>query len=245
MLDLLRVELLKVRRSLALAMMVVIPLFVVLLTTAMLLKRHQLGAMSGRVWTGYMTANLAIWCSFMLPLYIALVTGLLNGHEHKNQTWRLMLTLPVSQPALYATKLLLAWLFVAGANLVLAAALTLVVSVLGLAGADTGVAFDYPLWKGLAGVTAIILPVLAIQHAVSWRYANLVAPLATGIVGSMGIMQIGSSQYWAYYPWSWPMMYVMGSNPDHRAQALQLGAGVGAALCGATILYLGKRAIRT
>ena len=181
----------------------------------------------------------------MLPLYIALVTGLLNGHEHKNQTWRLMLTLPISQRQLYVAKAVLAWLFVLGAKAVLVGGTSLAIGLLGLAGAPLKGAFVAPMLVMLSKISLACIPVLLIQHAVSWRLRNLVLPLAIGVIATMGITQIGSSEHWAWYPWTYPLMAANGSDPAVQSHALLLAAGVGAPLFALTALVLGARETET
>ncbi|MDB5933206.1 MAG: hypothetical protein JWQ01_550 [Massilia sp.] len=241
MLNLLRIELLKVKRSQALWMMFAIPLVVVALNLAIMLKRTAIGDFADKHWLRFWMGNTMLWCYFMMPLYIALVTGLLNGHEHKNHTWRLMLTLPISQRQLYVAKAVLAWLFVAGANAVLVGATALAIAALGLAGAAQQGAFAFPMLAFWAKVSLACVPVLMIQHAVSWRVRNLVLPLAVGVIATMGITQIGSSEHWVWYPWSYALMAANGNQPAMQSQALLLAAGVGAALFALTALVLGGR----
>jgi hypothetical protein len=240
MLKLLSVELLKIRRSLALLMMFAIPLMVILLITVTLVKQNP-AVFGPTQWRQFWTGLTGLWCYFMLPLYIALVTGLLNGQEHKNQTWRLMLTLPVSQFQLFVVKAFLAWLFVVGATAVLAGGALLAAALMVLCGLGADGAFSYPLLPVVAKVGLACLPVLAIQHALSWRYQNLVLPLAIGVIATMGITQIGSSRDWVWYPWSYSMMAVNGSDVANQQQALLLAAAVGAVLFALGALVLGRR----
>lgn len=245
MLKLLSIELLKVKRSQALWMMFAIPLVVLLLNLLMLLKRTSIGALGDTHWARFWMGNTMLWCYFMMPLYIALITSLLNGHEHKNQTWRLMLTLPVSQRQLYVTKAVLAWLFVAGANAILVGATALTIALLGFAGASQKGAFVFPMLAFWGKVSLACIPVLLIQHAVSWRLRNLVLPLALGVMATMGITQIGSSEHWVWYPWSYALMAANGSNPAMQSQALLIAAGVGAGLFALTAFVLGARETET
>ena len=240
---LLAVELLKIRRSLALLMMFAIPAMVVLLNFAMLVKRHDIGQIDTKQWFFYWNGIIGMWSYFMLPLYIALITGLLNGHEHKNQTWRLMLTLPVSQLQLFVVKGILAWLFVIASTLVLIALTLISVAGLGLGGASLAGAFPLELLTMLGKVALTCLPVLVIQHAVSWRIQNLVLPLAVGVIATMAVQQIGSSTYWVWYPWSYPVMAMMGSNGAMQQQAMLLAGLVGVALMGACAALLGRREV--
>ncbi len=243
MLSLLNVELLKIRRSLALLMMLLIPQMVVVLNVLMLARRNGIDAIDARQWGYYWSTSTAMWCYFMLPLFIALITGLLNGQEHKNQSWRLMLTLPVSQTRLFVVKGLLAWIFVMGASVILAVSLYLGALLLIAIGAAPQGAFAFAPLPMLAKLAVASLPVIAIQHAVSWRFQNLVLPLALGVVATMGITQIGSSSNWIWYPWSYALMAVNGADLPKQHLALWLAAGTGAALFAGSAFILGRREV--
>ena len=82
-----------------------------------------------------------------------------------------------------------------------------------------------------------------IQHAISWRFQNLVLPLAVGVIGTMGVQQIGSSTYWVWYPWSYPAMAMMGSQVDKQQHAMMLAAIVGVALLAVSAVLLGRREV--
>ena len=237
------VELLKIRRSLALLMMLAIPLVVLLLNFAMLVKRNEIGQIDERTWFFYWNGNTGMWSYFMLPLYMALITGLLSGQEHKNQTWRLMLTLPVSQLQLFVVKGILAWLFVVASTLILMAGTALSVGALVLAGASMDGAFPVELFTMLGKVALTCLPVLVIQHAISWRFQNLVLPLAVSVVATMGVQPIGSSTYWVWYPWSYPVMAMLGSDVAKQQHAMLLAAVVGVALMAISAVLLGRREV--
>ncbi len=236
------VELLKIRRSLALLMMFAIPMVVLLLHFSMLVKRHDIGQIDAKTWFMYWNAVTGMWSYFMMPLYIALITGLLNGQEHKNQTWRLMLTLPVSQLQLFVVKGILAWLFVVASTLALIAGTALTVGGLGLAGAAMEDAFPAELLTTLGKIALTCLPVLMIQHALSWRFQNLVLPLAVGVIGTMGVLQFGGSTYWVWNPWTYPAMAMMGQ-VEKQQHAMLLAAVVGVALLAISALLLGRREV--
>lgn len=233
---LMRVELLKVRRSLALMMMFACPLMVALLMLAVELK-------SKRGWSLEMfwASHTAVWCYFMYPLYIALVTGLLNGNEHKNATWRVMLTMPVSARQLYVAKLLLALCFIIGANLVLVGLVSLSAFALRQAGHVLPGTIDFSILYRVLIISLAGLPIVVAQHWVSWRVQNIVAPLALGVIATMGITQIGQSKEWVYYPWTYAMTSIHATSVDARVLAVQLALAVGAGLFLVSTLWVGRR----
>ena len=239
---LIKLELLKLRRSLPLFVMFACPLLVVLLTTGMVLQSGPNGPKAG-FWVAFWKGNLALWSYFMLPLYIALVTALLNGNEHRNQAWRLLFTLPVTQRQVYLAKTALAWGSVVGANLALGLIAAGAAGVIMLLRPSAGPAFDVPILPALAKLSLACLPVVLIQHALSWRVANFVLPLAVGICATMGIFQLSNTEYWAYFPWTYSLMTSNATDPATQQLALVLAAGVGAVLLVITTYLAGKREI--
>lgn len=237
---LIRVELLKVKRSLALLMMLACPLMVAILCFGVQLKTNKTGVIR---WDMYWAGNTAIWGYFMFPLYLALITGLLNGNEHKNATWRLMLTLPIQSRQLFLAKFALAVIFMFGANLALILMTSLAIFVFGLLGFSTLQAFEFDFLRFIFFACISALPILVFQHWISWRVQNIVAPLAAGVIATMGILQIGQSENWIYYPWSYVMTALNATSIDVRHQAIILASTVAVCLLGILTYWIGRRGV--
>lgn len=243
--QLIAVEWLKLRRSLALLTTFACPLMVVVLIAAMTAKRIPADAFSAKTWAGMWMGMTALWCYFMLPLYVALITSLINGAEHRHHGWRVMLTLPISRMQLFAAKAAVALLLVVIANVMLYAwawAACGVFSAFGYATGGVAEAFDAAI---LAKVPLACLPIVALQHALSWRVSSAVLPLVVGVIATMGIVQVGSSAYWVYYPWSYTLMAINGSDLQARSDATIAGALLGMALFAAGCAWLSRRETNT
>lgn len=234
-----RLEVLKARRSLALLMVLACPLMVVLLNTGLLLRQAGPDGIGARAWQGFWMGNQALWCYFMLPLYLALCTGLVNAVEHRQNGWRLMLTLPVGARRLYLAKLLVALAMAALAHLCLLL-LAMAVGVL-LLGGSAGAEPARAMATALLAALAASLPVLVLQHTLSWTSQNIVLPLALGVCATMGIIQLGSSEFWRFFPWTYPLMAANGSDPAMRQAALVLGLGSGLVLLALGCWWAGRR----
>jgi hypothetical protein len=232
----LKVELLKTRRSLALLMMFACPFMVVLLGFLIQFERK-----TKMPWDIYWANGSAIWCYFMLPLYIALVTVLLNGFEHKNAAWRLMLTFPISIRELYISKLILGWIFVIGANVVLLLMLMLTIMVFSMMGHDVGEILPVKVLSDLTKASFTALPILILQHCLSWKFSSIVTPLSVGVISTMAITQLGQSKYWIYYPWSYVMMAVHGKDDAMQNKALLLAIFLAGILLVISTWWLGKK----
>ena len=243
MFKLMQVELLKIRRSLALLMMLACPLVVVVLIMSVILRNTPLAAFNVAVWGQVQLGITALWSYFMLPLYVALTTSLVNGNEHRNQTWRLMLTLPINQHQLFFAKALVAWLLIVGSNMALVVFVAVAIVLVGAAGYPVDGAFGNDLALLMLKIPIACLPILIVQHAISWRFGNIVLPLAVGVIATMGITQVGSSEYWVYYPWSYVLMAVNGNSAPMQQHALVLAVGLGLVLYGLSTVWLGRREV--
>jgi len=244
LLTLLKIEVLKTKRTLALLIMFACPLMVVTLLGLMSFAQEQVIDDSFS-WEQFWFSTTAIWSYFMLPLYVALVTALLNQTEHKNGGWRLMHALPVNPISLFWAKATLAWLYLIGAC---AALYVFTLGVSGLLvlfkGWPVAGMFDFPYWQTMLKTAVAALPILLIQHIVSWRFSNIVAPLALGVIATMGIIQISSSKdHWFYYPWSYVLVANNNQNPDTIGTALLLSAILALCLMLAGSVWAHKRQI--
>ena len=104
--------------TLALLMMFLSPMMV-LIVNLLLVLNNEGKMVTEKGWSMYWLQNYAMWGYFMMPLYIALITALLNGIEHRSNGWRYMMSLPVNQKKLFLAKLFLAWFYLIGASSVL------------------------------------------------------------------------------------------------------------------------------
>ena len=92
-----RAELLKLKRTLALRLAIFSPVAIVLIVFGMYLGRlHSINDVN--VLRGFAQLILTIWTIIVFPLYGALVAALLAGIEHQNEGWRHLLALPVQRP---------------------------------------------------------------------------------------------------------------------------------------------------
>lgn len=83
----------------------------------------------------------------------------------------------------------------------------------------------------LAGGTLMMV----IHFLMSWTMRSFVMPLAVGVIGVMAIMQVASSKYWIWHPWTWGLTAAAASDPVRADAALLLGLGGGLLFALATI----------
>ena len=121
-------ELLKLKRTLALWLVGLAPLTLVLLFVLIIGASGMSPGEAG--WGMIGRQAVGMWAFFMLPLFIALETALLNGIDHKEHAWKRLYTLPIPRWTVYAAKLLIALVLVGVSSLLLSVSLPLMFFVL-------------------------------------------------------------------------------------------------------------------
>lgn len=237
-----RAELLKLRRTLALAMAVVAPAMVVLLQVLIWLNNRRGFDLDMDLWLAFAQNVLAMWALFMQPLYVALAAALVFHAEHASGGWLRVFTWPLPRPAVLAAKHA-----VVLSLLTLATVLLLVFSLLGAFAADAlhdkiALPEELPLATlGLrvAKVWVAALLLTAIQCAVSFRFAAISVPLGTGVAGTFVALFATSWKAGVYYPWLMPARALFG--PDAQVPlAVGLGSLGGLALIAAHVAWAGR-----
>jgi ABC-2 type transport system permease protein len=248
-----RVELLKLRRTLALWASLLIPLAVIAMTTAINLSRERgtrfvLDEPNG--WDSLMLdLTLILWCFVVLPLFVTLETALLAGIEHRENTWKHLFALPIPRWTIYIAKLLVGFSLVCVTSIVLAAGTGMQGWILLTLRPDLGLSrpipWDLILWRSFSFVPPVLL-MLAIQTWVAVRWRSFTIPMGLGIsCTAMTIMLLRtiknhmSTPYGphlaSYFPWSLPYVVIApGATPDLRETAFLFGV-----LAGLLALVLG------
>lgn len=232
-----RVEVLKLRRTLALLAAVLVPLVVIGMTTLTIISRDPGSRISSQTgaWDALsLNFILFLWCLVALGPFVALETALLAGIEHRENAWKHLFALPVARWSIYAAKLLVAVGLVALSSVVLTLGFVAEGLLLSIARPDLGLTLPVP-WTAFLGrtvdFTAASLLVLVIQSWVATRWRSF--PLAAGldIAGSIAglILSLSprSASVASLFPWSLPFIALSRSasaiRSEVQATALLIG----------------------
>src|SRR6266404_8502952 len=118
----LQAETLKMKRTIALKMVVLAPLAVVLLTVFMA-SQAPFSTLRRRAatddWRALARVNFQFWGLLMMPLYITLQTALIAGLDHSENQWKALFARPVPRWTVYVAKLLVVLAMTAASGAVL------------------------------------------------------------------------------------------------------------------------------
>jgi lantibiotic transport system permease protein len=228
LLRVLHAETLKMKRTMALKMVLLAPATVVLLIL-FLASQAPLSILRPRglsnEWVGLTRSVLTFWAAFMMPLFLTLESALLAGLDHSENQWKSLLARPVERSTLYATKLLMVMGMTAASSALLVCGILLDGAV--LPWLQTDYTFRVPIpWAEIFSKTAQIaglgLLALTIQYWVSLRWRSFAVPVGVGIVGvGAGYIGFAAAQpaggWPQYFPWSLPMLVIAQRPPNIAA----------------------------
>jgi hypothetical protein len=246
-------ELLKMKRTIALKMVVLSPAVVVLLVLFAAwqapfstLNRNGLG----NKWMVLAGLTLRVWVALMMPLYITLETALIAGLDHSDNQWKSLLARPVPRWTLYVAKLIAVVAMTVVSTLVLLCGILTDGAI--LTRVQPEVVFTFPVpWVAIlrdgAQVMGLAFLALTIQHWVSMRWRSFSIAIGTGIVALVtGAFATAAAQQtgdWPqYFPWALPML-VLARHPQNIEAALWIGGALGVVVATAGCLDFCRREV--
>jgi hypothetical protein len=231
-------EILKLKRTNALRMVIVAPLAVIGLvtflvgnvTTLILNQRVEL-------WLSLTRITLIFWAILMMPLYVTLETALVAGVDHAENHWKILLARPLPRWTFYTVKLFVVGVMTVLSMAILACGIVAAGLILPKLQHDLHFAPVIPIRhivRKAAEVFGLAFLLLAIQHWVSLRWRSFTVSVSFGMVGMVvgyGMLftaRGGSPGFAIYCPWSFPMMTLVNP-PAGVTPLLWISIGLGLA----------------
>lgn len=209
--DIIAVELLKLKNSKIIWIVILAPAFMVMQGVTNLLRYYDLFTGQGQnVWEQLYTQSMIFYVMILFPILISVVMTMIARIENAHQGWKQYLSLPVKKETVYVIK------FVTACGLVLLNIIALIISML-LAGLVIGVEGNLPyqiLIRGPIATYIAALPIMAIMYILSIRHSHMSLPLGVGIGLALPAMVVANSKFWIIYPWTYPIMAALGGDTE-------------------------------
>ena len=224
-------EYLKLKRTLALWMVLVSPLVMVLLQFAVSYKGAGVFLRDGKdAWPPMVRQTVEVWTLLMMPMFVTLETSLLAGLENTGKNWKSLLALPSPRWTVYVSKLVVTITLLWAAHAVLIG---------GTIGSGLLLKLLHPaLNLGRMPLSPFVLPMLrvsvsallavAIQHWVSLRWHSYTAAMGFGMCAMIaGVFAAQSAAFGSWFPWSLPIRAVLnGAAGEDRITAVAVGGAI-------------------
>jgi len=204
-------EMLKLKRSIALQLVLLVPLLIILLMIGTLLNKNPENY-NQKMFFSMLQSVYVSWLVLVLPMFLAIVTGLISANEQMTSQWKHIFCLPVKRGKVLLAKWLVEISVLIAANLVLSILFILAFPILNacmpqinfilfLNGVDFLNIFSL--------VCLMSLGVASLQFAFSLLLPGLIPAIGLGIAAvtfSMGVSYSGLAV--DLFPWTLPMVAV-------------------------------------
>lgn len=237
-LQIIQAQALKLRRTHVLWLAVGAPLACCVIFALLVLAFNPDGE-----WLTNTAVAINFWGILLLPLYVTLLTALINGVDHQARALKHLYALPLPRWATYAANLGSAAVLVAFSSLLLAGGLLLDIHLLNAAGYGSGEALSLPVeavFEWSAKAFGGILFALVIQHGLSFQWDSFTWPVGIGIGATIFATQVSQSAYWAALPWGYSVVATSASDLVVRDWALWAGVA-GATVAALALGWLASR----
>ncbi len=225
-------ETLKLKRTLAVWMVLIAPSVIVALNFVMLLDRGDRFLMQAdTAWQALAQNILLLWVLLMLPLFITLETALLGGVDHNSQQWKHLYALPIPRWAVCAAKSLVAVALIGSSTLVLWSETIAAGLLLRALKPELAIGWPVPAWDLLQPMLLtffIAWCIIAVHLFVGLRWQSFTLVIGFGIAAAViNFMVIQSGKWNKFFPWSWPGYAIVKEGADFQPIALALGLAGG------------------
>jgi lantibiotic transport system permease protein len=239
----LHAEMLKMKRTIALKMVVLAPA-VIVLPIFFLASQGPFSMLNrdgiANEWATLTRRILVPWVFLMMPLYITLEAALIAGLDHSENQWKSLLARPVPRWTLYVAKLMAVAVMTVASTMALLGGILMDGAILPRIQSELVFGFPVPwatIFREGAQVMGLAFLALTIQHWVSLRWRSFSVAIGTGIVAMvMGFFAAGVGQqfggWFQYFPWALPML-VVARRPQNVETGLWLSGAAGLVIAAA------------
>lgn len=206
LLRMIRVELIKLRRSPVWLAFLLLPLLPAIMGTFNYLQNI---AILQKEWYSLWTQHTLFTCYFFMPAMIGIYCSFLCRLEHQNQNWNVLLSSPVPLSSIFLAKL-----FSASLMVLLTQVWTGILFFISgrLAGLASPPPAALPLWLfcGLVGGAVIC----AVQLCVSLMIRSFAVPVGVAFAGGIAGLAAIAKGFGAWFPYSLICLGMRANNPD-------------------------------
>lgn len=235
-------ELLKLKRTPVVLVLVVAP-YVVTLFFFLFAFFDGERFLSGRqAWLWLGDSSFTFWSLIVLPMWTAIVTVGVTAVEHRAQGFKHLFALPVGRMKLYLAKQLLCWLLAGAAFLGLVLAITIAGLLLRVLRPGLGFEQALPASRLLAFAGAAFLASLFLVAIHTWLAmirSDAATPIAAGFLATVSVLALSGldASLTRFHPWAYPSQLI-GSWVSGEVEPVWAAVGV---LGGAVFTWVAGR----
>ena len=209
----LRSEILKLKRTPVVLVLVVAPYVVTLFFFLFAFFDGERFLTGREAWTWLGDSSFTFWSLIVLPMWTAIVTAQVASIEHRAEGFKHLFVLPARRMTLYFAKQVLCWLLAGAAFLGLVVAIT--IAGLMLRVLRPGLGFEQAMPAGrllaLAGTAFLAsLFLVALNIWVALMRSDVATPIAAGFLATVSVLALSGfdASLTRFHPWAYPSQLV-------------------------------------
>ncbi len=201
--ELLKIELLKIKKSSLLFLALIIPISVVLIVMK---KVQAMGSTNGiGIDDGIFIFSAITYLSFILPLQNIYTASVITKVENDNSGWKQLLLLPIKKSSIYLNKYKVMLITLTISILSYFACIFLSKAYL-----SKSVSFNFQLLSYAIEIFITTLPILILLFIIGRNFSSIIPLISTGVIMLITNIFIAQSRFWIYAPWTYSIMIVGG-----------------------------------
>lgn len=205
--ELLKVELLKIKKSYLLFLAIIIPIPVVI---AIMKRIETMGSMVGISINEEIFMFSAIaYLSFLLPLQNIYTACVITKVENDNCGWKQLMLLPIKKSNIYFSKYKV---MLIALSLSILSYITCIISAEFYLSESISLNFQTLSYGMQIFITT--LPTLILLFIIGRNFSSIIPLISTGIIMLITNIFIAQSRFWIYAPWTYSIMIVGGNISD-------------------------------
>lgn len=216
-LRLLRAELLKLKNTPLLAVVICVALMPA--TTVSLIYFTRSDGMTVWQWNSFLQSSMQIWLQLVVALFIGILAAQYLAIEHGNNTWKILFTLPASKTLVVLAKWCVTLMLIMIAFVILGLSLYGGAVLLQLFNSEAKLipqAFDH-ITRDLGMLIATVIAsmgIITIQYILALVVRAMSVPIIVAVAGFMvASMSAGRELMLHLWPWAWPyQVYLQTAN---------------------------------
>jgi len=191
-------ELLKLKRSRFLEIVMIIPIFFVCTGISNFIRyKSTFMKHNPSIWDPIYEQSALMYGLFLLPLLVTIIMAILVHIEKTDNNLRRIVSLPIKKSHIYICK------FLAGSLLIFINIVVFIVIVVICGNLLKPANSSMPLYVIYRPILAYfsLLPVMAIQYYLSMKFSNVFISIGIGTIFSIPSVLVGITKFWIVFPW--------------------------------------------
>lgn len=216
--ELLKIELLKIKKSSLLFMALLLPIPIILIVVK---QAQNISSVSGVNPLGSILVFSSVaYLSLVLPLLNIYTACVITKVENDNSGWKQLMLLPIKKSSIYFSKYRVM-------------IITLAISILSyivwitLAGfyISKDLSFNFNiLFYGLQ-IFITTLPIIILLFIIGRNFSSIIPVISAGVIMLITNIFIAQSRFWIYAPWTYSIM-VVGGNITNLERYIVIGVSI-------------------